>query len=302
MNKTGKTGTLLTVGVIALLAILGFIAYSIYVPQTALGGQANVGAGDIGYISTGATTLTFVPVDALQSGTSVATTNWVGVNGGDFKSGVTSASPNNELEILFVNDTQYHNAYVKGLKVPAAPTFTINSAQGAKLLGNATVTLTMFNTNNDVMDESGAATNQSMSTGSSANMALRLDGQDKKSTQDMVVVLEASDGTKIDKLVLSGPGAKYIGMAKPTSYTLAATTSQIWVYEVPAIEGAVSVNYVIGALSKSGQDASGTYFKVSFITKDYFIDSVTGKVGYAIEDSLGTSQSMAKYSFTDYFT
>ena len=117
----------------------------------------------------------------------------------------------------------------------------------------------------------------------------------------MIVILEASDGTKVDKLTLSGTGVEYLGMAKPSSYSLAGSSSQVWVYKVPAIEGAVSVNYVVGALSKTAQDTSGTYWKFTARTKENFIDSVTGKVAFDIEDSLGTSQSLATYSASYYF-
>jgi hypothetical protein len=279
----------------AALIIVGIVAFNSFIGNR---GTTTTPQSGTEYISTGSTTLSFVSTDALQPGTTIGGTGWVGVNGGNLKSGVTAVNPIDNLEILFVNNTAYHNVYITGHSVPKAPTDPI----GVAAKGNASISLTMFNTNNQVLDANGASTNQSVTTGGSYNMQIRMDGQDKKSTNDMVCILEASDGTKADKMTLNGFSASYKGMAKPSSYTLIGSTSAIWVYDVPAIEGAVSPTGTIGITSKTSQTLAGVQFKVTCRTKEYFIDSITGKVVYDIEDSAGTAKSMASYSFTDYFT
>lgn len=249
-------------------------------------------------VVTSATTFGPVLIDALSPGTSVSGTNYVGVDGGSLKTGVTSVSGGQKLELLVSNGTTYHNAYVPTLTVPSATTFYPE----VKLKGNATITMTVFNTNNVVMDADGAATNQTVASGGAYNLQIRLDGQDKKSTQDMVCILESNNNTAMDKMTLSGLGASYVGMSKPSSYSLLGSNSAIWVYSVPAIEGAVSPTGTIGIQSKAGKTLAGSEFKITCRTKEYFIDSITGKVVYDIEDSSGTAKSMATYSFADYFT
>ena len=292
MNKSAKSNAVITLGVIALVIIAAAFAYSTFFQtgQSVLG-NTNEGAGGT-YISTGATTLSINGVDALSQGTAVTGTNLIGVNGAAPRTGITTASPKDKLEILLVNGSAYHNAYLASHDVPTAPT-DVMSILAKK---NASVIITMFNTNNAVIDNS--AINQSMSTGSSANMAIRFDGQDKASTQDMVCILETSNNAKVDKLTLSMAGAVYKGMVKPSSYTLSGATAQVFVYDVAPIEGAVSISGTIGVISKTAQDASGTYGKITCLSKEYFQDSGTGKVAYDIEDSLGVAKSMASYSTT----
>lgn len=297
MAKPNTTTMLLTFLVIGLLAVAGFAVWG-FTKQEALGSSQDNEQG--GYISTGATTITVVGSDALSTGTAVSGITKVQVNGigaystDDF---TLSASPKDKLNVLIQNSTTYHNALISAFEVPSAPTGVL----GANLKKNATVTMTVFNTNGDVMDASGALINQTAATGGSYNMKIRIDGQDKASTNDMVCILESSDGTKADKMTLSGFGAVYKGMSKPSSYTLIGSTSAIWVYELPAIEGAVSPEGVIGITSKTGQDLSTTQFKITCKTKEHKLDSITGLPIYDIEDSAGTAVSMATYSFTDYF-
>jgi len=292
MNKIAKQNMGMTLGVIALVVIAASFAFTTFFKTTSQSVLGDNSKSGVGYISTGATTLSLNSIDAIQKGTAVGGASYISVNGAVPTTGITTASPNDKLDILFVNGSAYHAGVVLGHTVATSPTDVI-TVQSKK---NASVAITMFNTNNAVID--GGANNQTMSTGSSANIAIRLDGQDKTSTQDMVCILEASDNSKVDKMTLSLPGAVYSGMVKPSSYTLAGATSQIWVYEVAPIEGAVSVNGVIGVTSKTAQDASGTYGKITCRTKENFVDSATGKITYGIEDSLGVAKSIASYTAT----
>lgn len=248
-------------------------------------------------IVTSATTLTFASVDALSPGTSLTGTSNIAVNGAAFKTGITSASGGDVLDVLLTNLT-YHASVIKGYIVPTSKASVVIPAPMYK---NASVTMTVFNTNNLAMTDGGNV-NQTVVTGGSYNLAIRIDGQDKASTGDMRCILEASDGTKAQLVTLTGlGGATYVGMSKPSSYTLGGTSAQIWVYDVPAIVGAVSPTGTISITSQTSQTLSTTYLKVACRTKENFIDSNTGKLAYDIEDSLGTSKSGAQYSFTGYF-
>lgn len=288
--------------IVAIVAVLVFVSNpnilgNLFGGQQAAPATTPQGSGT-NYIVTTATTLSFSAVDALSPGTAVTNTVWAAVNGAPFKSGVTSVNPGDKLEILLVNATTYHNVYIQSHVVPS----TTVDIQPANFYGNASASLTLFNNNNVAMTNGGGATNQTVASGGAYNMKVRIDGQDKKSTQAMRCILEASDGTKADTMTLSGLGAKYVGMAKPSSYTLAATTSQVWVYDVDAVVGAVAPEGTVSITSKTAQSLAGTYFKITCKTKEHFLDANTGKVAFDIENSLGTSQSLASYTFTGYFT
>lgn len=297
-----KTSTTLTFVALAAILLLGIMSYAVFfkTSNTELAGQTNAGTSGVGYISTGATTLTVVGTDKLSPGTSVTGTSLISTDGASYVSGTfsISGSPNQVLNILLVNNSAagYHNTVADGVKVPTSPTGVID----AKFVKNASITINVFNTNS-VLTTSTGTVNQTVTTGGAYNMKIRLDGQDKASTQDMRCILESSTTADMDKISLSGLGAVYVGMAKPASYTLAGANSQVWVYDIAAVEGAVSPEGTIAAASKTSKTLAGNYMKITCNTKEYFLDSTTGKVVYDIEDSLGNAKSMASYTDTVYF-
>jgi len=300
MNKNGKGNAVIVIVALALVVIAASLVYqSGFFSQTALGSSIKQGGTTATpYISSGSTALTISGIDSQQGGTSVGSTSSIQVNGNGFSTGVTTASPGDTLDLLLVNTTAYHAVYISGHKVPASPTDVI----GAKFKGNGTVTVSMFNTDNAKITSGGTGTNQTVASGGAYTMNIRLDGTDKKDTQDMTCILESSNGAKMDKAILNVPGATFVGQAKPSFYTLAGTGSALWVYDIPAIVGAQSVTGTVYVASKTGQSLTTTYLNVKCYPKEYFIESTTGKVNFAIEDASGTLKSMAIYSTQTYFT
>lgn len=301
MNKSGKSSTIITVGVVALVALLAVIGLKVFgfLPQTALGGTTvDNGIAPGTYLATGSTTLSIAGVDAFNQGTSVGSSSRISTNGAAFTSGVTTASPGNKLSILLINNSiaGYHNAYIPSHTVPAAATDVIPVTFNK----NASVTITIFNTNNQVID--GVGTNQTVAAGGTYTMAVRMDGTADASTQDMNCIFESNNGTASDKVTFSVPGAQYIGTSKPNWYTLEGTNSEVWVYKMPPIADAASVSGTIQITSATGKNLDNGALKMSCYTYDFFLDSATGKVAYDVEDSLGALQSMASYTKTAYFS
>lgn len=293
-----KNSTLLLLGLVIVAALIAapFLQQKLGFSQAAVSapsGQAASGAQP--YISTGATTLNFVLTDAQAQGTLVTATPYIAIGSDNaYRTGISSASPNDVLNVLFVNNSGYHNAFVKGLTVKATPSQT----ESVSMNRNGSVALSLYNTDNSKMS---ATVNQTVVTGGAYNMEVRFDGTDKVNTQDMKCILEASDSTKMDKLSLSGAGATFVGQAKPSAYTLSGVNSAVWVYDVQPIVNAVTVKGTLSASSKTGQSLAGTTAKVTCYTKEYFIDSQSGKVSYDIEDSQGNLKSIATYSVTANF-
>ena len=322
----GKNGTVKplnlifgTVGVLFIVVILGFILDSTGViklsPQTVAPAgtvqgssqQPNSGAPNT---PGSATTISVAGVDA-QTNAVVGTTSYIGISNQGLTTGVTTSAPAVSANILLVNSTgSYHSAFLADVIPSYAYSKNIPMAK------NASVTLAVYNTAKGAMTNGGGATNQSVSTGSNPTMELDITGSALASTQDMVCVLEGSDTSKINKLVLNGFGATLLGTSKPSSYTLNATTSGVWVYSVPAVTDASLRVGSIYAESKTGQSMAGKMFKINCQTSENFIDSsatsstvntyakliAQPNVYYGIEDSTGTSKSIASYSFVGFFT
>jgi len=304
MAKQISSGWLIF-GVIALVVIAGVGLYGALKPvaQTAVGGTGNVvgGGGGAGVnVYTSALGLSYIGTDKLQPGTGVLVSVFKRAKGdARFAAAANpdSVSQGQTYDLLFTNAT-YHSVYAQGYVAPQGTTASLEQ----KMLGNASVTIRVFNTDTQRMTDGGGAVNQSVATGGSYNLNVFMDGQDLKGTGDMMCILEGSDTNKIQKLTLSGGGATFSGQQKPASYSLLGTSSGLWVYDVSPVDGATSTQFTLGVQSKSGQSISGETFKIDCLTKEHFIDPVSGDVAFGIEDSNGVRKSLAEYSFTGAFT
>lgn len=296
MDKKGqKNGAFVWI----VLAVIVFYAYS----QGAFTGQASDQTSTTvpPYISTGSTTITLSAVDAAQPGVLTGGTTKVSVDGtayvtDDFS---ISASPNQVLNVLVVNGTTYHNQVVQNYKVPASPTASVE----AKLNANATsIQMTVFNSNSVALTNGGGAVNETVATGQARSLNMRIDGQDKTSTQDMRCILEATDSSKANLLQLTNfPGVAKVDTGKPNWYTLAGASSGVWVYDISAITGVTSATGTLSYTSQSGQSMANTKAIVDCYTKEWFLDTNDGTVKFGVEDSLQNLKSMAHYKFTVQF-
>jgi hypothetical protein len=251
--------------------------------------------GDIN-VNTAIPTVSYAAVDKLSLGNSVTTTQLASKNGGAAATAPSSANADDSLQVLFVNNTAYHNALVTYTVVDGA-----NTVDG-ELYGNASLSTTVFNTDYNSMTNGGGAVNQTVAAGGVYNLDVRFDGQELKSTNDMVCVLEGSNASKISSLKLvSGAELTKYGKSVTGIYSTGAN-SVLSAYEVPAITGASTVHYTLVASSVTGQSMAGANFKMSCMSKEYFLDATTGGFMYDIQDSLGTTKkSMNTYTFVGYF-
>jgi hypothetical protein len=141
----------------------------------------------------------------------------------------------------------------------------------------------VFNSNNLIIDN--AATNQSaIPDGASATLGIRMTGVNKKTTGDMVVLLETN--TSVDTLTMGGAAA---GSQKPDFYaTQVPANSKTFSFEVPAIVGAVSKNYDLVITNKDTSHYCGPVY-YTILAKQGFEDTDgTFKVG--IQDASGLAE------------
>lgn len=255
-------------------------------------GTNGVEAGGTTVVTAG---VTYSPVltDKANVGTTVGGTKYISVNDAPYQTGLTSFNAKDNLKVLIVNGTTYHNAVTSSI-IPAGVTSIYPSVTFNK---NATVTMTVYD-QFTLLDAAGAAANATIASGETKNLDVYLQGTSDQSTQDMVCVVETSDNTKVEEITLSG--ATKTSRGKPSSYTLMGTSSAVWVYDMAPITDSAKVQHTLTIKSKSGQDASGTQYKIACMTKENFLDSKTGAISYDIEDSQGVAKSMATYSFSDY--
>lgn len=294
-----KVNPWLVVSAIGIVFIALFGVYSIFKPtaQTVTGGQVTTTTTGGTTINAVIPTLTYGAYDSISKATAVGVTKMASINGGQWISAPATGTTNDKMDVLFINGTTHHNAVLKGFTVVGGANNVIGN-----LYGVASVTITAFNGNNQVLTNGGGI-NQTVTTGGAYNIDVRFDGQDTKSTSDMVCIVEGSDATKISSVKLIGATGEYPKYPRGVSgiYSQGAG-SLVQAYEVPAIVGALSQHYTLYVASVSGQTMAGKYVKLSCLSKENFIDGQSGTLMYDVQDSIGTTaKNIATYTGTYYF-
>lgn len=296
----GKTkNTLFGIAAVLVIALVLVIGWKVAFPQATIGGvnPPTSGGGGAGTtIITTSSTLSLTGYDALASGSNAGVTTYIRTNGvGAFKTGITTANPGDTIDLLLVNDTDYHNLYVPSLKVEGVA-FTRSFPMFAN---TSSLTITVFNTNGQPMD--GTNYNQTVAAGGSYNLKMRLDGIDKTSTQDMRCVFESNASTNLSDIIVSGLGAVRIGATAPSFYTLGSTSGRVWSYDISPVVGAVSPEGTVAVVSAVAKSVAKTSLNITCYTKEYFLDEYTGLVSYDVQNSAGTKKSMNSYNEAIYF-
>lgn len=293
-----KRKDMLKVGGVALLAVALFMGGVINMPQTASVSN-NGGSSNSPVVVTTGVVLTHSVKDAFNLGTAVAATPFIGIAGSIPAAGVTNSFAQGAQLTILYNASGYHRSKVQ-YTTPQAVAGVVEST----MKKNATVGITISNTNSQVASTNlGTNSNQTVVPGGPYNMKIRFDGQDQATTQDMQCIFEGSNKTALNTLsfTMSGLTVTSVGQSTPAYYTVSGGLSKVFVYDVSAIDGAVSPEGVISVTSANGNSLAGTTLKMVCYTKEHFIDSVNG-VTYGVADSKTNAvQSMAQYPITVYF-
>lgn len=271
MNKLGKTNKLMTVLVIAFV-VIAIAAVFMVASNTQFGKDKEPAAG----CQESTATVTWASQNALNVNEAVTGISYLVKDEGSASApNDTSYGVGSELEYLasasgFIDE-------IKTFEVPCGKK-TITT----KLTEATSPSVDIFNSNNLIIDN--VATNQSAITdGASATLAMRLTGVNKKTTGDMVVVIETN--TSVDTITLGGATA---GSEKPEFYaTQVASNSKVFTFEVPAIVGAVSKNYDLVLTMKDNQHYTGEVF-ITMYSKQAFEDT-DGLFKVGIEDANGVA-------------
>ena len=261
-------------------------------------------------------TIDFVGQQAQNIGNTFSTNYQVSVSGGAYgsntASGTGTAVPG-QVDSFLINASGYHNAQLLGLQI-AANTFPLS----IQMNKNASVTQVWNYPYANVNLYNAAAggnvsTNitNSGSNGASYIINENMYGTSQASTQDMLCLVELTAG--INATVSNPTGVQLTGNGvtpdsvyyntAPVWYTPASTNSRVWGFDVPAISSSSDFPMTLTLQSQSSKSfPSGSQVIQTCYTKEYFIDSGTGKIVYGIADSQTNAiQSAAQYKFAAYF-
>ena len=300
-------------GFLALFAIMGMVGLVTFVyyqdasykaqidnsgKGTALDNKGNP-TGTTCELGTSVTTKN-VAYSKLSSGTSASGTWYAATwdasanqNSAIFSTTVTPTNVGDNMVFYLLNATTYHSGYI----TKVTPCAASNDIQ-VPLLANTSLTMTVYNKDGTAaLTASGGANNMTLSSGQTANAKITLEAQDKKGTQKMRCVLEESNKTKTDKMELTGlPGVTEAAMPK---FYSAAANSATYAYDIDSVEGVDAAEGHIYMAPADGMDLSGSNFKVTCYTYEWFIKSTTGKLTFDIEDG-STMKSIGVYTGTYY--
>jgi hypothetical protein len=281
MNKAGKkkiSATVMVMGVIGVLVVglLAFIAFG--TQQAALPSDKDVGS-TIGNCPESTAGVSFSAVNALSKSTTVNTTQTVKVNGGPSAAAGASYPVGSKLEILwsagdFINKITTYDVVCGGGVI------------STDLYATDTQTIRLFNTNNQPI--AGDVNQSAIAAGGSASIEMKIDGKDKQSSGQLIVVLEDTNSSAVDKLTLAGlPGIKETTV--PTFYTVSSAGAKAYAYSIDPVIGANTVTGTLGIQLKSGQTYTAQAIKVSMYSVEGFEDTDgTFKVG--VENADGTAK------------
>lgn len=248
-------------------------------------------------------------IDKQSSGTDVTVTIRASTDDGGFTTvttGTTTQVQGQTIDVLFTNNTHYHNAILKDVKI-ASTTFPLT----VYLDKNASVTENIYSTTGSVLSNSVGAwiTNQTdLGNGATYNLKDEMQAASLTSTNDMLCVVEVVAGTNVSTspvgaILTGGSGATSAGNYKPSWYSVNSSNSAVYLFDVKPLSTSATQTFNLqlnskstGRFSATAGPAGPSVIKTCY-TKEWFIDSNTGKLTYDVADTSGTLMSIANYRY-----
>jgi len=273
MNNKGKTSPLLIFISLAALILLGVTAWGVYQSQT------DVGEDEMEKLTmTGDCEQTPVVemslLNAVNPGTGVSGGTFYATQNGDYIGTISNATAFNygdEVQVL-TSASDYIDELVDVITVKCGTNRVVK-----ELYATSENTFRAFNTNSNLMSDvacttAGNAVNQSDSS-SPISIDLRIDSTTDESTGDLLIVIESSNTTEVDDMVLSGNGA--VKTSTPEFYTVAGAGSITRAYEVPALIDGETNSYTISISPESSATigAGENSIYVTAYSKQAFVDT-----------------------------
>lgn len=230
-------------------------------------------------------TVSFGAVNALEQGTAVTTTQLVRVNGGSASNSTTSYAVGANLEILWSAGNYLDKVTTATVPCGGGPITT-------DIYATDDMEFRIFNSNGDVLTDNlaGGAVNQTaLGTGGSKNLKIYIDGKDKESSGDLIVVAEHTNTTGCDKIAFSGLGG-VTSADIPGFYTVQAAGAKAFAFKVPAVVGANTVEGTLSLKAKSGQICSGPIYITAYSSQAF--EDTDGKF---IQSGVSDSSDAVKY-------
>jgi hypothetical protein len=236
--------------------------------------------------------ITVSAVDAILGGTSITPVVYARINDnyyGQITSGNAYGGKGDKVELLYT-EAGAIGVVKKGIVLGCG-----NNVFTEKLYRNTSGAFTIYNSGNSQLTDSAAGGTNQSAISSSADLEMRIATDNDKSTGDMIIVVEATNTTQVDRLILSGfPGVTKV--AVPKFYTVQAAGSVVEAYQIsPVSDGATATGF-LKISAESGQTVDKTAVYVTGYIPNCFVDD-DGTFKCGVEDSDGTQKRLFEFDY-----
>lgn len=158
-----------------------------------------------------------------------------------------------------------------------------------KTYGNATIQVapdTLIGTGQYLTNAAagGAANETKTSAGGSRNNAIRLVGNDKKTTGKILVIVELASPSNVSNVALSGASE----VAVPNGYSRQLTNGYVKAFEIPSMDGAQTASYNLQMSANTATVIQGAVY-TSWYAEQAFVDT-DGSFKVGAFDSINTAK------------
>jgi len=272
------------------IVIAGSIAYGTFgVKETMIDEEGN----PIDVIDDGcqvAPTVSVVATDALSPDTTVSVGSAYRVNGKYLGYTYTNPAKGDKVEIL-VNASNYIDTALESFTVECKA-----NNRYAEVYATAAPTITILEDSTTLTDAAtgGAANLTALGAGSSETATLRIKGASKKSTSDLIFVVELSSVQNVsDVIVTDASGKELVEVDMPSFYANTLSSPYTKAFLIPAKLNGVQSEYTLDISAKTDKTVTGAVY-----TTVYGSQSAVDKNGAFLESAIENSNGDTKYEFT----
>ena len=245
-----------------------------------------------------APSITYSVINAERKGTAISdVTHRIKVNDGAVRFFATANTfqPGDKVQTLTNGSNSFIAVHDDGIVLNRG-----NNQIDVELFATSTNTFRIFNSDGNAItdDVLGGAINQS-SSASPINMQFKIDSTVDESTGALIIVIEASNDTAVDKITLSDlPGIESVAI--PDFFSSSGANTATKAFRISAVLDGTTVSGNLQITPEKdltmGQELAGLIIRITAYPEEAFVDT-DGSFKVGIEDDDGTSVALPDWDF-----
>ena len=286
---------MILIGLFAVLIVgVGFLLFKGNFQQSALpSGDGGTSTANCAI----APTISLSVTDSQDASSSIETVPYYKVDGNPATTSSSGLVFGDSVQILITNSTGIDKILpAVTLKCGANPVYATMDMYSAPTLtlkdpDNADATLTD--------SASGGAVNLTgVSAGSSIDVTVQVKGTDKKTTGDLIYVVELGSTQNVSGITLYDNNGFATEVSVPKFYAQSVAGSYVTAFRIPAIVGSQTKTYTMTISAVTGDTIVGAMYTTAYVEQSFVDSDGTYKTG--IENSLKATKYEATFDYDAY--